>query len=85
MKGHARTLIHILQKELDSEPVRGAEIGVWLGSMSINLLKFFPDMKLLMVDRYEVYPPGSPDRIMTRKTISSFTMLVIHLMQSFLI
>jgi len=41
------------------EPTTGAEIGVWRGKTSLALLRAFPQMTLLMVDRWQEYECGS--------------------------
>lgn len=37
----------------------GAEIGVHKGKLSAYLLQEFPDLRLLMVDPYKAWPPGT--------------------------
>ena len=56
------TLINLLKRELDDfveiEFIFGCEVGVWKGETSKVLLEAFPELQLLMVDRYELYSPG---------------------------
>lgn len=43
---------------LPYEGGRMAEVGVWLGMMSEQLLRRRPDLTLIMVDRWREVPPG---------------------------
>ena len=63
--------MHELFAPLD--PKHGAEIGVWNGKTSRSLLKRFPELSLVMVDRWCPPPPGdswleSGDRFARRST-----------------
>ncbi len=62
MKKMHKTLIGLLKRELgDFTEIQfdfGCEVGVWKGETSKALLEAFPDLRLLMVDRYELYSPG---------------------------
>jgi len=53
MKKHARSLIRVLSQ---LETVRfGAEVGVWRGELSADLLRTFPDLSLVMVDLWQPF------------------------------
>ncbi len=56
MKIHTRSFIEALDKVglcYRSGPIRGAEIGVWRGENSAELLRYYPSLFLYMVDRYQ--------------------------------
>ncbi len=58
MGRHTKHLIQLI-REVVGEPKIGAEIGVWKGEGSANLLREFPAMTLIMVDPFKAYPPES--------------------------
>ncbi len=50
-----------LRAAFGSNPIRGAEIGVWKGHLSEYLLRNMPNIvQYLMVDRWVAAPEGSP-------------------------
>jgi len=54
MRKHAKSLVRVLTLQLGRENVRfGAEIGVWKGELSADLLRSFPDLYLFMIDLWE--------------------------------
>lgn len=54
MKRHAKSLVELLEQELGLSRVRtGAEVGVWRGELSQDLLLHFPFLTLHMVDAWE--------------------------------
>ena len=54
MRRHAKSLVRVLTLQLGRENVRfGAEIGVWRGELSADLLRSFPDLYLFMIDLWE--------------------------------
>lgn len=56
MKKHARSLVRVLTQQLGVDNVRfGAEIGVWRGELSADLLRTFPGLGLTMVDLWEPF------------------------------
>lgn len=55
MQKHARNLIQLITDVTGSNPTTGCEVGVWLGQTSRELLTAFPNLTLLMVDRYASY------------------------------
>lgn len=56
MKKHARSLVRVLSYQFGTENIRfGAEIGVWRGELSADLLRSFPDLYLVMVDLWKPY------------------------------
>ncbi len=52
MKIHARTLIRLIKENVSEYPRMGAEIGVWRGGLSADLLRTFPFMYLVAVDNW---------------------------------
>jgi len=46
----------------------GCEVGVWNGSMSIPLLRKFPSLHLVMIDRYKEYDQKEPGNSLRKKT-----------------
>ena len=52
MKQHSRTLIKLI-KQHTPNPIAGAEVGVWRGENSFELLEAFPKLFLWMVDEYK--------------------------------
>lgn len=67
----ARPYIEMLRSQL-GEPTRAAEVGVWQGSMSRQLLRSFPELELLMVDRYCKYNKASHDARLSKMTQLEF-------------
>jgi hypothetical protein len=60
MRKHARSLIRVLSEQIESKNVRyGAEIGVWKGELSSDLLDSFPDLFLVMVDLWSEFSDSS--------------------------
>jgi len=58
MRKHEKSLVRVLFAEFGKErTIRGAEVGVWKGHLSAELLRFFPDLHLVMVDLWSI-PPG---------------------------
>lgn len=51
MKRHTKALVKVLQEQLTDIQL-GAEVGVWEGENSENLLRKFPQLVLIMVDKY---------------------------------
>lgn len=49
-------------KRLPEGACRAAEVGVWLGMLSEQLLRRHPSLHLLMVDRWAAVPEGHPYR-----------------------
>ena len=45
-------------KRLPIGPCRAAEVGVWIGALSEQLLRRHPTLNLLMVDRWAAVPEG---------------------------
>jgi len=50
-RSHARLLLDVIEREL-TDVTAGAEIGVWEGVTSANILHQFPQLHLYMIDRY---------------------------------
>lgn len=48
----AKRLIRLLQHRFGDRPIRGAEIGVYLGETSAEVLKALPQLRLLMIDSF---------------------------------
>lgn len=56
MKRHARSLVQVLTQHFGENGVRrGAEIGVWRGELSADLLRMFPALHLTMVDIWKSF------------------------------
>ena len=56
MRRHARSLIRVLSYQLGTANVcLGAEIGVWRGELSADLLRSFPELILMMVDLWKPF------------------------------
>jgi len=56
-------IIAELRAAFGSNPIRGAEIGVWKGQLSEYLLSYLPNIEqYLMIDRWAAAPEGSPYR-----------------------
>jgi hypothetical protein len=54
MKKHARSLVRVIEENIGRNEVKtGAEIGVWKGELSADLLNYFPNLHLVMVDLWE--------------------------------
>lgn len=52
----------LLLREIGA-PTIGCEVGVWRGGLSKHLLLTFPELWLLMIDRYEVYHAGGRGQV----------------------
>lgn len=55
MKTHCKSLISLIEKYTSFEAKEGVEVGVWRGQTSEELLKRFPSLQLIMVDRWQAY------------------------------
>ena len=56
MKRHHRSLIRVLENEFGRHAyVEGAEICVWKGELSADVLRYFPNLRLVMIDLWEAY------------------------------
>ena len=56
MRKHARSLVQILTQHFGVGNVRfGAEVGVWRGELSADLLRTFPELCLVMVDLWKPF------------------------------
>lgn len=64
MRRDAQSLIDLVQKEIVFSPCKAAEIGVWKGHTSVELLKAFDNMVLYCVDPWE-NSPSNPTMIKT--------------------
>lgn len=54
MRKHARSLCRVLRDNIGTDVIEvGAEVGVWKGELSRDLLHFFPNLFLHMVDLWE--------------------------------
>ena len=53
MKLHVSRLIKMIRKNLDGEILNGAEVGVYRGQTSADLLQVFPSLRLHMVDLWQ--------------------------------
>jgi len=53
MKKHARSLCRVLNEKLGDKIEVGAEVGVWKGELSRDLLRSFPGLFLHMIDLWE--------------------------------
>jgi hypothetical protein len=54
MKRHARSLVKAIEENCETNaPFFGAEVGVWKGELSADLLEYFPNLSLLMVDMWQ--------------------------------
>jgi hypothetical protein len=66
----------LLKRLPKNTPIIGAELGVWKGAMSRELLRQSPKMFLYMVDRWQVPPEGDSyfqgSRVMARSTQAQF-------------
>lgn len=61
MKRHARSLIGLLKNHFGTlKPITGAEIGVWQGELSVDLLSSLHNLTLWMVDPWEKLIEGTP-------------------------
>lgn len=60
MNRHIRSMVKLINERFGRyrHPLRGAEIGVWTGHMSLALLKHVPQLTLFMVDPWENLPAG---------------------------
>ena len=55
VKTHTQSLVQLIRKNIDTtKSLCGTEIGVWQGENSRQLLTEFPNLHLLMVDRYRL-------------------------------
>jgi hypothetical protein len=54
MRRHHRSMIHILSN-VNPHPVNAAEVGVFTGDLSADLLRAFPELHLVMVDHWRPY------------------------------
>jgi hypothetical protein len=65
-----------LLKRLPKTSIIGAELGVWKGQMSMELLKQHKDLFLYLVDRWQVPPEGDSyyqgSRVMARSSQEDF-------------
>ena len=61
MKKHAKALVGLLKQHFGTQKqIRGAEVGVWQGELSRDLLVAFPRLTLWMVDPWEKLLEGTP-------------------------
>lgn len=59
MKPHVRSLIELIIQYVDRPNLVGAEVGVWKGETSQELLTAFPTSFLFLVDLWKEWLPGS--------------------------
>lgn len=72
MKKHARSVAEIVEAEFGRESeIQGAEIGVWKGELSRDLLSHFPRLHLTMVD---LWTAEGSDKSMHSKDSSQTSM-----------
>lgn len=57
MKHHVKTLVALV-RSMGIDSLVGAEVGVWRGGMSADLLREFPSLVLMMIDPWEGAVPG---------------------------
>lgn len=66
----------IIKRLPKDKNIIGAELGVWKGETSYQLLKALPKLNLMMVDRWQVPPDGDSyfqgSRTMSRSTQKQF-------------
>ena len=56
MRKHARSLVRVLEQQFGKQSVfYGAEVGVWKGELTADLLRFFPEVQIMMVDSWEPF------------------------------
>ena len=61
MKRHAKSLVSLLKQHFGVlKPIKGVEVGVWKGELSVDLLKSLPRLTLWMVDPWEDLLEGTP-------------------------
>jgi len=59
---HGGQVIELIE-QLGTTALQGAEIGVFRGETSAQLLRRFPGMRLLLVDAWTAYSPDHPYRV----------------------
>jgi len=61
MKRHAKSLVNLLKNHFGTlRPIVGAEIGVWRGELSVDLLSSLHNLTLWMIDPWEKLLEGTP-------------------------
>ena len=56
MRKHVRSLVRVLEQQFGKQFIfYGAEVGVWRGELSADLLRSFSEVRIMMVDSWEPF------------------------------